>query len=141
MGLFGTGTASGDGLLGRASSAASSLFDSLRQEDGEFTYIEDEVGIPRGTLYALMMAESEQWALQGQVTPKSTDGALGPFQLLPETARHHKANPYNLHEAARAAAHEIKMGLNKTGSLDKALAIYSYGYGKSRKQNFRFVDS
>lgn len=136
MGLFGTGTASGDGLLGRASSAASSLFDSLRQEDGEFTYIEDEVGIPRGTLYALMMAESEQWALQGQVTPKSTDGALGPFQLLPETARHHKANPYNLHEAARAAAHEIKMGLNKTGSLDKALAIYSYGYGKSRKQNF-----
>ena len=136
MGLFGTGTANGSGLLDKASGAVGSLFDSLRKEEGEFSYIEDEVGIPRGTLYPLMMAESEQWALQGQVTPKSVDGAIGPFQLLPETARHHKANPYNLHEAARAAANEIKMGLKKTGSLDKALAIYNYGYGKSRKQNF-----
>ena len=136
MGLFGTGTANGSGLLDKAGGAVGSLFDSLRKEEGEFSYIEDEVGIPRGTLYPLMMAESEQWALQGQVTPKSVDGAIGPFQLMPETARHHKANPYNLHEAARAAANEIKMGLNKTGSLDKALAIYNYGYGKSRKQNF-----
>jgi len=136
MGLFGTGTASGDGLFGKASSAASSLFDSLRKEDGEFTYIEDEVGIPRGTLYPLMMAESEQWALQGQATPESTDGAVGPFQLLPSTARDYNANPFDLHEAAGAAAHEIKRGIKKTGSLDKALAIYNYGYGKSRKQNF-----
>ena len=136
MGLLDTGTANGSGLLDKVGGAVGSLFDSLRQKEGEFSYIEDEVGIPRGTLYPLMMAESEEWALQGQATPESTDGALGPFQLLPETARHHKANPYNLHEAARAAANEIKMGLNKTGSLDKALAIYNYGYGKSRKQNF-----
>jgi hypothetical protein len=136
MGLLDTGTANGSGLLDKAGGAVGSLFDSLRKEEGEFSYIEDEVGIPRGTLYSLMMAESEEWALQGQATPESVDGAIGPFQLLPETARQYKANPFDLHEAARAAAHEIKRGIKKTGSLDKALAIYNYGYGKSRKQNF-----
>ena len=151
MGLFGTGTANGSGLLDKAGGAVGSLFDSLRKEEGEFSYIEDEVGIPRGTLYPLMMAESEQWALQGKPTIESKAGALGQFQLLPKTARQYtvknelsgdgsvrsiKTNPFDLHEAARAAANEIKMGLKKTGSLDKALAIYNYGYGKSRKQNF-----
>ena len=136
MGLFDSATDYAGGLLDKAGSSFGNLFDSFQQKDGEFSYIEDEFGLPRGVLYALMMAESEQWALQGQPTPESTSGAQGPFQLLPSTAKAYGANPYNLHESARVAANEIKRGFKKTGSLDQALATYNYGYGNADKQNF-----
>jgi hypothetical protein len=136
MGLFDSATDYAGGLLDKAGSSFGNLFDSFQQKDGEFSYIEDEFGLPRGVLYALMMAESEQWARQGQPTPESPAGALGPFQLLPDTAESYGANPYNLHEAARVAANEIKRGFKKTGSLDQALATYNYGYGNADKQNF-----
>ena len=136
MGLFDSATDYAGGLLDKAGSSFGNLFDSFQQKDGEFSYIEDEFGLPRGVLYALMMAESEQWARQGQPTPESPEGAQGPFQLLPDTAESYGANPYNLHEAARVAANEIKRGFKKTGSLDQALATYNYGYGHAKRRDF-----
>jgi hypothetical protein len=136
MGLFDSATDYAGGLLDKAGSSFGNLFDSFQQKDGEFSYIEDEFGLPRGLLYALMMAESEPWARQGQPTPESPEGALGPFQLLPDTAKSYGANPYNLHEAARVAANEIKRGFKKTGSLDQALATYNYGYGNAKRRGF-----
>ena len=106
----------------------------------EFSYIEDEAELPRGTLYALMMAESS-----GNPFAKSKKGAEGAFQLMPDTAEDRNANPYNLHESAKAAAKELKYQLashkrqtDKDGGdhkqdFAKALASYNWGHGKVRR--------
>ena len=114
----------------------------------EFSYIEDEAELPRGTLYALMMAESS-----GNPFAKSKKGAEGAFQLMPNTAKRYNANPYNLHESAKAAAQELKYQLasheiqtKKDKGLDlgfgrgdhkqdfaRALASYNWGHGNVRR--------
>ena len=99
-------------------------------QEGEFSYIEDGIGIPRGTLHALMMAESN-----GDVNAVSEKGAKGAFQLMPKTAKHYEADPFNLHEAALAAGNELQWQLKShKGNLDKALASYNYGHGNVRKR-------
>jgi LysM repeat protein len=114
----------------------------------EFNYIEDEEGLPRGTLYALMMTESS-----GNPFAKSKKGAEGAFQLMPKTSKHYNVNPYNLHESAKAAAQELIWQLashekqtKKDKGLDlgfgrgdhkqdfaRALASYNWGHGNVRR--------
>jgi len=95
----------------------------------DFSYIEEGLGLPEGILYALMMAESD-----GDINAISSRGAQGPFQLMPDTARDHGANPRDLHQAALAAGNELKWQLRSWGGdLDKALASYNYGHGNVRR--------
>ena len=99
------------------------------RESYDFSYIEEGLGLPEGVLYSLMMAESG-----GDVNAVSTAGANGPFQLMPDTANKHGANPFDLHQAALAAGNELKWQLKSWGGdLDKALASYNYGHGNVRR--------
>jgi hypothetical protein len=95
----------------------------------DFSYIEEGLGLPEGILYALMMAESD-----GDINALSSEGAQGPFQLMPDTARDHGANPFDLHQAALAAGNELQWQLRSWGGdVDKALASYNYGHGNARR--------
>ena len=97
-----------------------------------FNQIEEKLDIPRGILYPLMMAESEQWISQGDSPPKSSKGAEGPFQLMPEYFPN--VDRSNILESAMAAGKELKRDLrNFDGDIDQALASYNMGYGKFKR--------
>ena len=98
---------------------------------GEFAYLEDGLGLPRGVLHALMMAETQDFE-DNRSTVVSSKGATGPFQLMPDIAAHYGVDPTKKHEAAAAAGQELKWLKNNLGSLDKALAAYNWGYGNFR---------
>ena len=102
----------------------------------EFDYIEKGVGLPKGTLYALMQAETEAYP-KTRDTVISPKGAVGAFQFMPHISSHYGIDPTNRHEAALAAAQEIKNGLNRyDGDIDKAIAAYNLGSG-----NFANLDN
>lgn len=95
----------------------------------DFSYIEEGLGLPEGILYALMMAESG-----GDTNARSSAGAQGAFQLMPDTSNKHGANPWDLNQAALAAGNELKWQLKSWGGdVDKALASYNYGHGNVRR--------
>lgn len=143
------------GLLGRPQAAATNLTQGMGHEDflkqmqdaetlreeqqgtasgeeNEFSYIEQGLGLPPGLLYSLMMAETEAFP-ETRDTVKSSAGAQGAFQLMPQTAERYGANRTNRHESAIAAGREIKWQLGShNGDLDKALASYNYGHGNFR---------
>ena len=102
---------------------------SLDSNAGEFDYIEESVGLPKGTLYALMQAETEAYP-KTRDTVVSSKGAVGAFQFMPRISGHYGIDPTNRHEAALAAAHEVKSGLKRyNGDIDKAIAAYNLGSG------------
>ena len=64
---------------------------------------------------------------------KSTYGAVGVFQLMPQTARKLGYNPYYLSDNIRGGLMYYKMMYQKFGSVELALAAYNAGPGNVSK--------
>lgn len=62
-------------------------------------------------------------------TKKSRYGAVGVFQLMPDTARRLGYNPYYLNENIRGGLSYYKMMYQKFGTVELALAAYNAGPG------------
>lgn len=96
----------------------------------DFNALEDQNGLPRGVLTAVMKQESG-----GNANAVSPKGASGPFQFMPGTAQQLGVNdPTDINQAAPAAAKYL--GQLKTqfgGDLNSALAAYNWGPGNVAK--------
>ncbi|SVB47459.1 uncharacterized protein METZ01_LOCUS200313, partial [marine metagenome] len=93
-----------------------------------FIEIESKLDLPKGVLFPLMMAESEQWILDGEYPPRSDKGAEGPFQLMPGVFPN--VNRDNILDSALKGGLEFKRDLkNFDGDIDMALTSYNLGYG------------
>ena len=64
---------------------------------------------------------------------RSRHGAIGVFQLMPNTAKRLGYNPYRLNENIKAGLTYYKMMYKMFGSVDLALAAYNAGPGNVRK--------
>lgn len=69
--------------------------------------------------------------LESQFNPhlKARSGAIGLFQLMPDTARRLGVNPYVQSENIRGGILYYQMMYKKFGSIDLALAAYNAGPG------------
>lgn len=88
--------------------------------------LDQHFGLGSGTMGAIWKQESSE-----QMYPhRSSKGAIGAMQLMPDTAHQYGANPYNPVDSANAAAMYMQ-SLEKTykGSIAKALAAYNMGPG------------
>ena len=105
---------------------------SLANRASLFSQLENQYGLPGGLLEAVMQAESS-----GNLNAVSPVGALGPFQLMPGTARElGVTDPRDLDQAATGAARYLQQQLNRFGSLDSALAAYNWGPGNLSKKGY-----
>ncbi len=68
-------------------------------------------------------------------TKRSSYGAVGVFQLMPQTAKRLGYNPYYLNENIRAGLMYYKMMYKMFGSVELALAAYNAGPGNVKKYN------
>lgn len=68
-------------------------------------------------------------------TKKSSYGAVGVFQLMPQTAKKLGYNPYYLNENIRGGLMYYKMMYKMFGSMELALAAYNAGPGNVKKYN------
>ena len=92
--------------------------------------LEDRENLPRGTLTAVMRAESG-----GKSTVVSPRGAGGLFQLMPATAASHKADRFDPQQSADAAAKELGSHYKRyDGDLQHTLAAWNWGSGNLQKQ-------
>lgn len=64
---------------------------------------------------------------------RSRNGAIGVFQLMPNTAKRLGYNPYHLNDNIKAGLTYYKMMYKMFGSMDLALAAYNAGPGNVRK--------
>ncbi len=64
---------------------------------------------------------------------KSSYGAVGVFQLMPQTARRMGYNPYHLNENIKGGLMYYKMMYKMFGSVELALAAYNAGPGNVKK--------
>lgn len=81
--------------------------------------------------YALAVAETESHFNQNA---KSGVGAIGVFQLMPQTAKGLGVDPYNLDDNIRGGIRLLKGHLDKYGGdKRKALAAYNWGSGNLAK--------
>ena len=85
--------------------------------------IGQEVGLPPGLYASLVTQES------GGKNRTSPKGAVGPAQLMPDTAKEVGVNPHIPDENLRGGAKYLKQQLDKYGDTEKALAAYNAGPG------------
>ena len=64
---------------------------------------------------------------------KSPYGAVGVFQLMPQTAKNMGFNPWNVSENIKAGLVYYQMMYSKFGSMELALAAYNAGPGNVSK--------
>lgn len=87
--------------------------------------LEAQHNIPSGMLGAVMQVESG-----GNMNAVSPAGAMGPFQLMPPTAAEQGVrNPFDINQAAPAAAKILAANHAKYGDWSTALAAYNAGGG------------
>jgi soluble lytic murein transglycosylase-like protein len=86
---------------------------------------ERKYGLPRGLMQALIEVESGSRAHR-----ISFAGAVGPAQLMPGTAKLlNVKDPFDPEEAIDAGARYLKQQLDRTGSVELAVASYNAGPG------------
>ena len=97
-------------------------FDSLFDETGQ------KYNIDPSLLKTIFHVESN-----GRVNPQtSSAGAVGPMQLMPDTAAYlGVSDPTDMRQAVDGAARYVAEGLEKTGSPEGALAYYFAGPDKA----------
>lgn len=66
---------------------------------------------------------------------RSSYGAVGVFQLMPQTAKRLGYNPYSMSENIRGGLMYYKMMYKMFGSVELALAAYNAGPGNVKKYN------
>lgn len=93
------------------------------QQNDWITEIALQEGVHPTLVYAVMNQES---SFRPQAV--SAKGAIGLMQLMPETARRFKVNPFNMQENVRGGCRYLRFLLIKFGGrLDLALAGYNAG--------------
>lgn len=92
-----------------------------------FSTLESKFGLPKGLLSGIYQTESG-----GGRELKSSAGALGPFQLMPQTAKHYGLdNPFSIYGSSLAASEYEQAELTKYhGDMRKAIAAYNLGDAK-----------
>ena len=92
--------------------------------------LEKQYQLPHGVLGAVRHVESADG--KNLHSPK---GALGPFQLMPNTAKMYGVNPMDEIQAANAAAKIIRGNLDADhGDLSVAMADWNWGAGNRKKK-------
>lgn len=81
---------------------------------------------------ALSIAKAESGFCQEK---RSRYGAIGVFQLMPNTAKKMGYNPYSVHDNIKGGITYYKMMYKMFGSMELALAAYNAGPGNVRKYN------
>jgi len=79
---------------------------------------------------ALSVARQES---EFKCNARSCAGAIGLFQLMPQTARELNVNPYNVDQNIKGGIKYLKMMKNQFGSTQLALAAYNAGPGAVQK--------
>jgi len=95
----------------------------------EATRIAKEEGVDPALFLRLIHQESGS----NPQTPKSSKGATGLTQLMPETAREMGVNPNDPIDNLRGGARYLRQQLNDFGDPSLALAAYNAGPGAVRK--------
>lgn len=102
--------------------------EKVQNQAKKFNYasLENQYGLPNGLLSAISMQES-----RGNPNARSTAGALGAFQFMPETAaRFGLKDRTDVAASAKAAAQYFSILLKMfEGNLDKAIMAYNAGEG------------
>jgi soluble lytic murein transglycosylase-like protein len=101
----------------------------LRGGHGDLSAIAREAELrerlPKGLMQAIISVESENCAHR-----ISYAGAMGPAQLMPETAAHLGVkDPFDPHQSIDAGARYLKQLLHSEGRVDLAVAAYNAGPG------------
>ncbi len=99
-----------------------------------FADLEAAHSLPSGMLNAVMQTESNGNANAVGPPTKTGARALGPFQLMPDTAAERGVkNPFDVKQAAPAAAQILADNYKQFGSWSKAIAAYNAGGGAVQK--------
>jgi soluble lytic murein transglycosylase-like protein len=107
------------------------LLDRLRAHDGPVMRAARELGLEPNLVRAVMTAESSARRLA-----RSSRGALGLMQLMPETARELGVkNPWDPDENLRAGARYLKSMLERFGG-DLQLALAGYNAGPATVERY-----
>ena len=95
--------------------------------------LDEKYGFPFGTTAALGLSEAKRWDTSNNLVfnndnAKSTSGAQGPYQLMPQVAASKNiTNPYDFFGSAEAAASHLNDYKQRFGSLEHALMAYNLG--------------
>lgn len=91
-------------------------------------------GLPAGLLERLLWQESRyrEDIISGR--KRSSAGALGIAQFMPETARDLNIDPLNVAQAINGAGAYLAMLYRQLGGWKEALAAYNWGIGNVRRK-------
>lgn len=104
---------------------------TVLSQAAQFDYagLEKRYGLPKNLLAALSMQES-----RGNPNARSSVGAHGAFQFMPDTARQYRVNTASIASSADGAARKMSDLLQRyKGDLGKALTAYHSGEGNVDK--------
>lgn len=115
----------------RAKKAKFTVNKTVLSQAAQFDYagLEKRYGLPKNLLAALSMQES-----RGNPNARSSVGAHGAFQFMPDTARQYRVNTASIASSADGAARKMSDLLQRyKGDLGKALTAYHSGEGNVDK--------
>lgn len=88
--------------------------------------VADKIGIDEGLPSGIFSKVIDKEGWRGKSSPR---GAIGPAQLMPNTAKELGVNPNDIEDNIRGGARYLKQMYDKYKDWDKALAAYNAGPG------------